>query len=167
MRWPHERRHARRWVDHALMSEEGVPQTPGTSPSANPRAINGAATNETARVRWPDRARSIGASVLNQPHEADGSNPSWFLRFDRWKSQSGLASGWKRQPHRSAPANVSVKRTESSDRHSLSDGCCSRGGRARYGSTGGAIETGATRHLRTRFRPAIQAAVRSLPDVWV
>ena len=41
----------------------------------------------------------------------------------------------RRKPLQAVPASDSVKRTESGDRHSLSDGCCSRGGRARYGST--------------------------------
>ncbi len=48
--------------------------------SIDPRAVNGAATNETARVRCPDHGPKLGVPGLDQPHETDGSNPSLLLR---------------------------------------------------------------------------------------
>jgi hypothetical protein len=56
MRWPHERRQARRFVHHALILVSRDLRSPKKPTSSNPRGSNGAATNETARVRWPDRA---------------------------------------------------------------------------------------------------------------
>jgi hypothetical protein len=78
--WPHERHQARRFVDHASMCVSQDRLILHTRTSSNQRAVNGAATNETARVRCPGQARKVGDPGLFQPHETDGSNPSWLWR---------------------------------------------------------------------------------------
>ena len=105
-------------------------------------------------MRWPDHARKVGDSVPDRPHETDGSNPSWLRCSAVGFSQESRAFSRREATHPVQRAFL-FKRAESGDRHSLSDGCCSRGGRARYGcsTTGGATSTGATRRTRPRYAP--------------
>jgi hypothetical protein len=137
------------------------PKTPKSPASSDPRA-------QTARR--PMRRRVCGGQIVTEGSEirfqTSRTKPMdesvFVLAFQPRVLRQGLRLA-SDAVTTFDPAEVSVKMTESGDRHSLSDGCCSRGGRARGRSTGGAIKTGATRCSRPRTRPANRAAFRARP----